>query len=893
MLLSSVVSQAAQAHAEHDKARFVAVNGEDVGACDNRFRPCQSVSYAAQRAAKGDKILVAQGQYRINNEQDLLYFSGQLVPVLGGFDQIDQYQNQNPDSYLTSVVGVPGAYATLLRNNGFHVITDSKSLQPQVMSKNEQFNNLNLMRQSHTESACINGQAAGFSCQNIALLGHLALDDFPGSPNAASDIWGHIDLNNGREYAIIGLNNGTSVVDISNPSALRVVGTISGQSTTWRDIKVYQFYDATQARWRAYAYITADNVSEGILVLDLSALPDSIRVAARYTDDPSAHNVYISNVDYGLNIALPNATPLLHISGSNRNNGAIRTYSLADPEHLSLSYQNTASRADDYSHDASSLLINDSRAQSDCVNASSVGCNVLLDFNENSLRISDHSRADSRVELSDSTYPNAEYTHSGWWTEDKRFVIVHDEMDEQNLALNTTLNIFDISSLTEPLLVGTWSGPTRAIDHNGFVRGNRYYMSNYERGLTVLDISDPANPQSSGFFDTYPVSDNAAFNGAWGVYPYLPSGRILLSDINSGLFVLRDETQGNNTLAFETDTITLSEGASYQLGVNKSGTLSTTVAYEVLSGSASSDDYLISAGQLSWASGDNSPRSIDLQITTDNQTEGDEVFFIRLYNPTNGSSLASPNLLKVNIAGPPVPGKISFRQGQLEVNETSTQVDVLLERSGGSAGMLRVNYRLQSGTAIVGEDVADASGILSWQDGDSTSKTLSLNIINDTLSEPTEQFSLLLEAEPSDSLGTYPQLDIQIIDDESNLPPTVNIGNNIQVNPRQFTQISASASDPENRSLSFLWQQTSGPQVSLQNANTATVSFTAPAQATSINLTLTVTDPLSASATDTVTVNVVSDNQPAPSGGGGGSLGILWLLLATLICGQRARRFNV
>ena len=63
-------------------------------------------------------------------------------------------------------------------------------------------------------------------------------------------------------------------------------------------------------------------------------------------------------------------------------------------------------------------------------------------------------------------------------------------------------------------------------------------MSNYERGLTILDITDPATPTEAGYFDTYTPSDNASFNGAWGVYPFLPSGNILVSDINSGLYVL-------------------------------------------------------------------------------------------------------------------------------------------------------------------------------------------------------------------------------------------------------------------------------------------------------------------------------------------------------------------
>ena len=189
---------------------------------------------------------------------------------------------------------------------------------------------------------------------------------------------------------------------------------------------------------------------------------------------------------------------------------------MSDPEALGATYTNASSTRSDYTHDATSLTINDARAQTDCVQANNTDCLVILDFNEDNLRVWDHTDEKQAIELGSSSYPNAEYTHSGWWSEDKQYVIVHDELDEQTHGLNTTLNIFDISSLSTPTLVGTWSGPTRAIDHNGFVRGNRYYMSTYERGLTVLDITDPSAPVEAGFFDTYPVSDNAGFNGAWG-----------------------------------------------------------------------------------------------------------------------------------------------------------------------------------------------------------------------------------------------------------------------------------------------------------------------------------------------------------------------------------------
>lgn len=883
MLCTLLISQGVLAHAEHDKARFVASNGLDCGQCNNRFRPCQTVSYAAQQAAKGDKILVAQGQYTIQSEQDLFYFSGELVPVFGGFDLIDQYQNQNPDTFVTTVVGVPEEYAEPLAKRGFHVIRDSKA-QPQVKlaAKGKPFSALSMMQNKQSAASCNAGKSQGFSCQNMSLLAHLPLSEFPGKPSAANDIWGFIDLNTAKEYAIIGLNNAIAVVEVSEAENPQIVGSVSGQATSWRDIKVWQFFDQSLNRWRTYAYASADNVSEGVTIIDLSGLPSQISLVNRQTLDASAHNVYISNVDYGLNIALPGTEPLLHVTGSNRSFGAFRSYSLSNPEQLNLVYQPGGVTRNDYTHDASSVLINDSRAQSDCVNATAAGCNVVLDFNEKTLRIWDHSKQDNSVELSAKSYPLAEYTHSGWWTEDKQFVIVHDELDEQRAGLNTTLNIFDISSLTNPLLVGTWTGPTRAIDHNGFVRGNRYFMSNYERGVTVLDITQPAAPQEIGFFDTYPPSDNTAFNGAWGVYPFLPSGIILVSDINSGLYVIRDETltSSDNALSLSQANLSLEEGQNASIQVLRQGSDSVTVAYELLPGSASDQDFVLANGELSWSANDSSTKTIPLTISVDTDDEADEVFFVRLVNPQNGAALGSPNVATISIKGKQQTGKVSFIDQQITVKETDGQISIDLSRSGGSAGVLTVTYELNAGTASIEDDLNASAGTLVWQDNDSANKTIVLPLINDTLNEGDEQFTLTLQSADPQWLGNNSEVNIIILDDEANQAPVANAGQDQQVNTRQVTQLQGSGSDPEGREVQFLWQQTSGTAVTLNNASSAQLSFTAPTVASTLVFSLTVSDDFGVSNSDSVQISVIANQTPSTSnsGSGGGSVSVWWLL---------------
>lgn len=114
-------------------------------------------------------------------------------------------------------------------------------------------------------------------------------------------------------------------------------------------------------------------------------------------------------------------------------------------------------------------------------------------------------------------------------------------MDEQNLGFKSRTLIFDFSDLDAPVLYDTYLGATDAIDHNGYVKGNEYFLSNYTAGIRILDISDVSGKSivETGFFDTYPSTNNANFDGVWSNYPYFSSGKIVVSDINSGLFIIK------------------------------------------------------------------------------------------------------------------------------------------------------------------------------------------------------------------------------------------------------------------------------------------------------------------------------------------------------------------
>ena len=222
--------------------------------------------------------------------------------------------------------------------------------------------------------------------------------------------------------------------------------------------------------------------------------------------------------------------------------GAFRIYDLANPVDPALVTPPPAGSG--YMHDSTSMLITDNRT-TQCANAHNP-CEVLVDFNETSVDLWDVTEKAAPVRLSTTTYPTATYVHSGWPTQDNRFIIVHDELDELRRGLNTHIYTLDIADLRTPSLVTSYTGATTSTDHNGYTIGNRYYVVALQARSRASSIRPtPTSLTEIGSFDTYltPSANTAGTDGAWGVYPFLPSGTLLVSDIENGLFLLkRNET---------------------------------------------------------------------------------------------------------------------------------------------------------------------------------------------------------------------------------------------------------------------------------------------------------------------------------------------------------------
>ena len=379
---------------------------------------------------------------------------------------------------------------------------------------------------------CSDGEVNGFDCSEVDLLSFVSLGDLGGGKGIRmNDVWGWTDPETGREYAIAGRTNGTSFVDVTDAENPRYLGdlpmTEGANAAAWRDMKVFN----------NFVFIVADGSGQhGMQVFDLTHLrdvtdPQTFAPDAFYGEIGSAHNIVI-NEDTGYAYAVGVN------SGGETCGGGLHMIDINDPLNPTFrgcfGHEGTGRAGTGYSHDAQCVTYSGPDTEH-------AGKEICFGGNETAVSIADVTDKDNPIALSTAEYPNAGYTHQGWLTDDQEFFYVNDELDEVSGEQSRTRTmIFDVRDLDDPILVQEMMGTTAASDHNLYVQGNYMYQSNYSAGLRILDISDPENPVEVGYFDVNPVGDNeAGFNGTWSNYPYFKSGTILVTGIESGLFMLK------------------------------------------------------------------------------------------------------------------------------------------------------------------------------------------------------------------------------------------------------------------------------------------------------------------------------------------------------------------
>ena len=396
--------------------------------------------------------------------------------------------------------------------------------------------------------AKINGTDQEYSCSNYNLMGHISLEEM--DAEAGNDCWGWTDPVSGKEYALMGLNNGTGFIDISDPTNPIYLGKLptATDDSSWRDLKVFN----------DHVYIVSEAHDHGLQVFDLTKLRglESKQIFLMdylYNGYGHAHNIAI-NEDSGYAYTAG--------AGSADDPKGIHALNITDPKFpvLELEFADIG-----YSHDIQ--VVKYKGLDTDYFDKE-----IYIGSNENKVVIVDVSdKTDPKI-ISNFYYDH-QYTHQSWLTNDHKYLLMGDELDELDFSdwsvvKKTRTIIIDLTDLDNPKHHYDYISSTDAIDHNGYVKGTKFYLASYTAGLRVVDILniDQKAISEIGFFDTYnddnidgsynnskikqqdPGDDHSgkkgnsdAFNGAWSVYPFFKSDNIIISDINSGLFIVKKQ----------------------------------------------------------------------------------------------------------------------------------------------------------------------------------------------------------------------------------------------------------------------------------------------------------------------------------------------------------------
>ena len=342
-----------------------------------------------------------------------------------------------------------------------------------------------------------------------------------------NDVWGY--RKGSSEFGVIGSNSAINVVDVTDSgNPVLAHQWVDGSSVIWRDFKDYGDY--------IYAVCDGGACNEGLQVLNKNDYSHSQSLA----QFRSAHNIFVEK-----------ESGRLYVVGSNTNSHGIWIYDIAtDPSNPTLLKD---LRLRDVQNDPSgNYYIHDIYVLNDTAYCSHgyVGYRIwdMTDVNNVSL-IGD---------LDDSNG----YNHSSWKHPNAPYLYVAEEV-----PIGKPIYVYDISDIADPFTTYSFKDPleepthTNNRPHNPYVFRERLYISYYHDGIMVYDVSDPELPDRIAYYDTYTDNNGngySGYEGAWGVYPFLPSGCILAADITYGLNTLEltimpdtDNTMPSNDLIID------------------------------------------------------------------------------------------------------------------------------------------------------------------------------------------------------------------------------------------------------------------------------------------------------------------------------------------------------
>jgi choice-of-anchor B domain-containing protein len=461
-------------------------------------------------------------------------------------------------------------------------------------------------------------------CQTPDSLYMIKLAKISGMPGGEyNDCWGYV-APNGEEFAIIGSLQAINVFNVTNPkNPVLTYQKIDGTTSIWRDFKTYQ----------NYLYAVADQGNEGLEIVNMN----NYNFSQSTSHFLRAHNIYID---------VPNAR--LYVAGSNGNGTAG-----APPSEGLIIY--------DLSQNPANPTMIKKINFDTLINTPSLNMYVHDVYVKDNIAYASHGNSGFYMwdvsDVNDIKHlghlnPNSSwYNHSSWLHPNGTHALIAEETHGRPLAVfelvpqNDTFDINEVKRFNNPL-----ENPiVNNIVHNPFFLGNGLYLAYYHDGIQVYDLTDPLNPIRIAYYDTYPQNTTySSYYGAWGVYPYLPSGTIVASDINHGLFLLKMqlgklEVSNENLWIQEAEkglVLTDSAGVKMKINVNDIG------------------EIVISP--VSTVSGKNIIKNADLEIKTNNKgivftTPSNRYYLLTVNNsgqlitqevlpPTNATKISSGDL---------------------------------------------------------------------------------------------------------------------------------------------------------------------------------------------------------------------------------------------------------
>jgi choice-of-anchor B domain-containing protein len=368
------------------------------------------------------------------------------------------------------------------------------------------------------QTPCENGMAGEYPCLNMDLLSHMTNIEIGGCDNT-NDIWGWVSPNTGKEYALVGCSNGTAFVNVSDPIHPLYLGLLPTHdvSSLWRDLETFQ----------DYVFVVSESSNHGMQVMNLLQLDTLTNVPVIFNED-----AHYDGFGHCHTLNIDPVSGILCAMGTNTFSGGPHLLNIADP----LNPVFVGGYADSgYTHDGFITTYSgpDANHQGDLIIVLCNGYTGLYIVNATST---------NDIQLLDSyLYEETGYVHQGWFTKDKRYFLVNDELDEMNFGNNTRTHLFDLNDLDNIGYMGFHESQNTSIDHNLYMVDQFAFESNYRSGVRVLDAIQTSEGllNEVAFFDLVPMNDFVQFSGTWSNYQYLPSGINLATSMYDGFFITR------------------------------------------------------------------------------------------------------------------------------------------------------------------------------------------------------------------------------------------------------------------------------------------------------------------------------------------------------------------